>query len=155
MTCQECELRLADDQIADEHLLECENCRALAGDLRLNAAAFESFAADPLPSVSAQVMSRVRVRRAVRWTWALAAAAMLAIVIFVAHRGPVQPTEASIPATQQPIRERQRPGPVTIANKPVAKRRSTNKGAPLMVKMLTDDPDVVIYWQFESEEENQ
>jgi hypothetical protein len=141
MTCQECEIALGMDQNVDEHLANCANCRAFAHEMRANAIAFEAFSDDPVPSVRYRVMSRIRVRRMIRWSWALAAAAAIAIA-----------------ALNWNVREETMP-PVQIAHvpppaivQPVIKQVRKKASPPLMVKMLTPDPDVVIYWQIESED---
>lgn len=151
MTCQECELLIAADQNADEHLAECASCRALLEELRANAVAFESFAGDPLPSVRGRVMSKIRPRR---WIWALAAAAAIVIAMLIpTHRRPVSAPVVSVaggaPAvTPEAVAKIQSP-----ARKGGGTPRRSARRPTLTVKMLTPDPDVVIYWQFESEEE--
>jgi hypothetical protein len=146
MTCQECELLLAENGSVEEHLAACASCRLLAEDLRANAAAFESLAADPLPSVRHEVISRIR--RPIRWPWAIAAAAAILIaVLFIPKKKPdaIAPTQVvEILAS----RERQQPSPMNLPRIRSHKKRPTQ---PVVVKMLTEDPDVVIYWQVESE----
>jgi len=154
MTCQECELRLALDQNVDEHLSACSACRALAEEMRANAAAFESLAADPLPPVRHKVMTQIRAqsrnRQLMRWGWALAAAAMLAVAIFLSTH-----PRAAAPAPQMAQVEMPRPMEVPRAlpaHEPPLERSSVRKPEILKVKMFTDDPDVVIYWLVDKKE---
>jgi hypothetical protein len=159
MTCQECELALEKDQNVDEHLAACAACRALSEEMRANAAAFESFADDPLPSVRYAVMSQVRSRSAagqvLRWGWALAAAAIL-VVIFAVSRNGREETRPPVQVShvEAPIQNRDRQGADIASKQPAASPKRIRKqlSQPVMVKMLTPDPDVVIYWQIESED---
>jgi predicted anti-sigma-YlaC factor YlaD len=162
MTCQECELALGLDQNVDEHLAVCASCRELAEELRANAMAFESFADDPLPTVRYRVMAQIRsrssARRVMRWGWALAAAAML-VVMFAVSRGTREQTRTPVQIShvEVPLQNRERKGADTadIASKQRAPRPKRIHNGPthvVSVKMLTPDPDVVIYWQIESED---
>lgn len=145
MTCHECELLLAmeqpgaDESGTDEHLAMCGACRDLAEEMRANAVALRSFAYDDLPGV--------RLPRPMRWDWALAAAAMLLLMfglsrVFTTEKlvlPPVQVAKAP-PKIELP--------PVAIPPKRIHKR----KPEFLKVKMLTADPNVVIYWLIETKE---
>lgn len=136
MTCQECELKLGMDEDASDHLGECRECRHLAEEMRSNAVA----------------MRDLRVRPRINWIWA-AAVALIAVVIsyrilgtgpeprslrsgLIADKG----VKLNAEATRVPRAKR-------VQN---ASRRRTvspdRKGGDLRVKMLTSDPDVVIYW---------
>jgi predicted anti-sigma-YlaC factor YlaD len=162
MTCQECELALGMDQNVDDHLAVCASCRELVEEMRSNAMAFESFVDDPLPSVRYRVMGVIRsqssARRVMRWGWALAAAAIL-VVMFAVSRGTREQTRppVQISHVEAPLQNRERKGADTadIASKqraPRPKRIHNHAAHVVSVKMLTSDPDVVIYWQIESED---
>ena len=156
MTCQECELRLGAGEAAEEHLAVCPSCRALAEELRANAAAFESLAEDPLPAVRHRVTAQNHRRRLVRWALA-AAAILIAIVAIPWNRqqpAPVQVTRVPVESAPQPSRADLAGIPERSRKKRVARPApAVRPGAgTLTVKMLTPDPDVVIYWQFESED---
>jgi hypothetical protein len=134
MTCAECELRLAEgeaDAGLEEHLRECGDCRSFQEDLRENGLALSGLRQEELPPV--------RISRPVRafpWMSAAAAAVVLAVVlpgIWLATR-PIEP---------DPVRAKL-PDEVTVT--------ASLKTEPLMVKMLTPDPDVVIYWLIDSKE---
>jgi hypothetical protein len=137
MTCQECELKLGMGEPVDDHLASCKECRWLAEELRLNA----------------EAMRDMRLRPRMHWEWALAAAAMI-VMAFGAWRmtrveKPTAPVKIALARGAAP-REIQQPVHIAKAVAPVARpkvRRVKHEPAePLRVKMLTSDPDVVIYW---------
>lgn len=135
MTCQECEIKLGMGEDAALHLAACEECRWLAGELRLNSVALQEM----------------RVHRRVRWEWALAVAAAVVVAIGVwktaTPRRPVimaghGPAPQSLPVVKAPV--------VHAVRK--KKVRPAQTAEPLRVKMLTSDPDVVIYWIVDKKE---
>jgi hypothetical protein len=167
MTCQECELALAnepgeaaevDRDLVDRHLAGCAACREFAGELRANCDTFAAFSRDPIPPVSIRVAPRPQ---PVRWQWAAAIAAMLVLALTItfamrsSHRirpvadAPVPQVAANHPAAEPsfpvmpPVRHR-------ASKKPRSNLVQKNEPHILQVKMLTDDPDVVIYWQIEN-----
>jgi hypothetical protein len=147
MTCQECELLLADgqaDAFVADHLRGCAPCRALQEDLRANALALSSLRDDELPRVTMP-----RRRRVLPW---IAAAAAAAVLVLIARQGlqrqsphpqpvaaPVIVT-AKLPAASEPAPK------LAVRHKPKPAPRSAPVTEPLLVKMLTPDPDVVVYW---------
>jgi hypothetical protein len=149
MTCQECELALASEepsQECDEHLGACAACSEFAVELRSNSEAMLAFAAEPMPPV--------RRPQPVRWptrlTWVAAAVAAMIILslIVVKPHGTVVTTIE----TTEPIAINAAPviPPQAAPVRPHIPRRAPKKNVQpqiLQVKMLTDDPDVVIYWQ--------
>ena len=152
MTCEEAELLLAGgdaDASVEDHLRGCANCRALQEELSANALALNSLRDAELPGL------KMRKRRpALPW---IAAAAAAALLVLIAHqtsqRKPV--VEAALHARQAAAPEAvtvtvnplPKPAPkVYVRRKPKPVRRSTPPAEPLLVKMLTSDPDVVVYW---------
>jgi hypothetical protein len=149
MTCQECELALASEPEMDasEHLAACSACREFAVELRANSEAMLALAAEPMPPAR-------RVRPA-RWPWVTAAAiaAMIVLMLAIFNKS----------AERAPLRARLTDAPNPIASAPEIQmqvspvrahipRRAPKKHVQpqlLQVKMLTADPDVVIYWQVE------
>ena len=179
MTCSDWQFRIAsesEDPALAEHLNDCEACREFARDLAENAAALRSIAVDPkaYTAVRARVLASVRPRRRFAWLWAAsAAAAACAVVVWfaillpspappnIAHIAP--PGEASAPLRPplgmgdpwQAAKTR------VIVPRPLASgsHRRTRPGsliaqAPAQesltaIKLLTDDPNVVIIWLVE------
>ena len=150
MTCEECELLLAQDEIdqeVDAHLAGCPNCRSLAAELQANAHAMRALGEEVIPA--AQVQHRPAYPW---WKWTSAAAAVVITLgaAWWASR-PAKPPQivsidvkvtgvapkAEVPYVKAEIPERL---PSAIPIVPVANKE------PLRVKMLTADPDVVIYW---------
>jgi hypothetical protein len=142
MTCQEWERLVANEEAAaeiEEHLSLCPRCRALADEMAANAAALRSMRDEVLPAVT---FRRPRPRR---WIPAIAAAVVILALLGVRLRpllGPVSPPPTVAVRVSAP-------SPVLIIpqRKPPATRRRPTQ--TLMVKMLTPDPDIVIYWLIE------
>lgn len=151
MTCQECELLLAGDQpsqACDGHVAGCASCREFALELSANSDALRLMAVESMPSVV--------VRRPQQWPRvAMATVAALAIAAMIVlmlarpkpHTNPAVNAPEPIARVESPIPEN--PAPV-VHHKP---RRAPKKNVQpeiLQVKMLTADPNVVIYWQIEN-----
>jgi hypothetical protein len=176
MNCRDCRERIARDGGGPEiesHLEGCADCREFQAGLRetlrfLRETHEWSLEETHLAAVRARVLERLESRR--RWwpVWAAglaaAAATLLALVWAVslhqraervetrfvakppAHTAPVERAPGSsaappvlaaekAPRPKPPARVRRMPRP------PIAE-----PAEPLMVKLVTDDPDVVIYW---------
>jgi hypothetical protein len=154
MTCPECELLLADDEAdasVEDHLHGCAKCRALQEELRANALALSSLRDDELPRVK-MTERRPVVARPVPWVAAAAAAALLALAAHQASQWkPIVetlPRQVAAPAT---VTAKLAPAPapkLAVRRKPKPARRGAALALkePLLVKMLTPDPDVVVYW---------
>ena len=161
MTCSDWEFEIASEsdgpELAD-HLKECVCCREFAQEMASNRAALASLPVDAaaLDAVRSRVLDELmrRRRRAIpAWT----AAACLAVLGIAATvwmmRGPVAPPPAvtakappvASPAPQVvPIHSVQRPR--RAHPRRLVARRVEPPSEPLVVKMLTDDPNVVIVW---------
>ncbi|HEV8148461.1 MAG TPA: hypothetical protein VGP79_18855 [Bryobacteraceae bacterium] len=130
-------------------------------------------------AVLGQVRARETRRQVARWGWALAAAAAMLMVFVATRQAPeVQRQATRSPALQE---EQRRATPLAGSEKRLAaqqNRQATRSPAlliaremrqqasplagsekrapapqePLKVKMLTSDPDVVIYWLIEPKE---
>jgi len=141
MTCRDCELLLAQgerNEAVEEHLLECAECRALDRDVAANGLVLEALRNEELPRIE------VKIPRPRRYAWlAVAAAAGFLIALLVpAHKRPVaSPEPSAAPFVEAEPQEQAPQPPVREA---VARR--PEKLEPLKIKMLTPDPDVVIYW---------
>jgi hypothetical protein len=113
----------------------------------------------PVGAVRARVMARVERRRAVRWwAWAWVPALAAALFVMVPREGPVAPPPLVARAPGVPVLA----APVVAAvRKPVvvkaAVKAAVKPQAPAVVgdsefvKVMTDDPDVVILWALNTE----
>jgi hypothetical protein len=159
MNCRECELQLAAGEAVDGHLLECAECRAFAEELRENATALTAMREDPVVEQALACNSGFS-RRSRSRIWIPAAVA--AGLILLALALPRHRERAAPPAPAPVLAALPEPAPAIAA--PIAtalvrkKRRQIAKPKPtapeeeLMVKMLTSDPDVVVYWIVEPKE---
>jgi hypothetical protein len=179
MNCRECEFALGCDETnaaVEEHLRGCGSCRQLLEELKANADAFESMSLEEMPRVR---VGRPVWPAAI--ALAAAAVALLLIAIPRVEKLPpvhyaLAPMKIEIPAIRPVdtpattgVRENGHPplpdgrGSVSTV-RTISTMRSrareqavsglvSTHGQPLMVKMLTDDPNVVIYWQIDGDQE--
>jgi anti-sigma factor RsiW len=145
---------------AEAHLQDCAGCREFAAELREHAAWMREAhhglpAAADFAAVRAGVLARLeRRRRPVVWglVWGGGFAAAAALVVLLVHRPPSEPAKPVPPVAvvKPPIQTVENPLP-----RPVRRRRRAHAfrpketplpPEPLVVKLITDDPDVVIYW---------
>jgi hypothetical protein len=150
MTCPECEVRLAGGEMdgsVETHLRACPACQALSDELRQNALALGAFRDEELGPRPVRKFpgrkfpgrkfpDRKFPDRKFPWMSAVAAALTLALVIPGIWR-------ATRPVAPEPVKATT-PAEVTVT--------ASLKAEPLKVKMLTPDPDVVIYWLIDSKE---
>jgi hypothetical protein len=173
MSCQEWELRLAADESGPEveaHLAECPACRALAEELAANSEAMLALGEEVMPPV---VLPR---RAPSPWRWTAAVAAMLVAGFGLWYvLGPVRtpPTTVRVlaPATDPPQVEPPLPAIaqtriVRPSRRPVQRPSSWrligfnettdedgNPTTEALMRKVTRDPDVVIYWLIEPKKE--
>ena len=137
-----------------EHSKVCEQCResaenaAAMRDLKVPAAAFAA--------VRQRVLSEIQAkrRRIVWWTWSAVAAAACVAILFVAYLLPSPQRPAPVVAKKDPPRiEWPLVQPVShrvhhkSSGRSLAQAAPVRKSEPLaVVKMLTDDPNVIIIW---------
>ena len=125
MSCTECEKRLAlgeNGRAVEDHLRACPQCRDFDRHLRANEAALRALRDEVLPAARlAGIPGRRR-------GWIPAVAAALVIGLVLPQMGRFRPIGAP---------------PV------VARPSPPESDEPLKIKMLTSDPDVVIYWLIE------
>jgi len=138
------------------HLQDCAGCREFAAELRehvawMREAQQELPAAADFAAVRAGVLARLEqkrrpVARGLVWAGGLAAMAALILVLMKGPRSaPAKPTP-QVAVARPPVQTVETP-----PSRPVRRRhtahtfRSKNTPEPLMVKLITDDPDVVIY----------
>ena len=170
MTCAEREGRLAllagdevEDADLERHVAGCAVCAAFVEDLReirgLLAATPVTGEHALADGMRASVMSSLRRRRVVITSAAIGcvAASLLVLAFLTALLRPV----ADMPVASRPPRPPQllpaeRPVIVSLvsavsprvakARARLPRRRSTTPAEPVVVKLLTDDPNVVIVW---------
>jgi anti-sigma factor RsiW len=166
MTCREYEPLIAlyvegdlDGREVERHLAECSDCRELLEDLRVSQAALKELAAVDAAFLSAVrwgVLGRIERRRRSVWPWiaALAAAAALIVAVLAVPRKPALIAKAPV-SSDGAVRDPSRPIVIAQAAPKVKRSRpggrlrtrgSAPPSEPLVVKMLTDDPNIVIIW---------
>lgn len=101
---------------------DCGECRALAEELRANSEALNALRDEELPPLVVGIP-----RRGLAYSWIVAAAAAVLIAV-------------ALPILRQ----------AAVAPQHSAMKPSVDE--PLKIKMLTPDPDVVIYWLIDSRE---
>jgi len=155
------DLAQAEAQAVESHLAVCDACRKFGAEMRVSQEALKvlrtEFVDDPvLLQVRTEVLSAASHRqRVVAWPrYAIAAGLMVALLAGwmwqmrprarlelrpIAASVSAPPLAATVPVPQQRTRlarvRRHRPQAAPVF-----------KSEPLVVKMITDDPQVVIYW---------
>ena len=172
MTCRDYEPLIAlyvegdlNDRDVERHLAECSDCRELLEDFRASQAALKELAsvdAAFLSAVRSGVLAKIETRRRTAWPWiaAFVAAAALIVAVLMAPRKPTLIAKLPVSAGSgvDPLVRSRPPGrPLVIAQAAPKAKRSRPAGRlrtrrpapppePLVVKMLTDDPNIVIIW---------
>jgi hypothetical protein len=166
MSCQDWELRLAQDDSGPEveaHWAECPSCRALAEELAANSLAMVGMGEETMPTVMLPKPATSP------WRWASAVAAILAVGMGLWHLwGPGLVRTPTTSVTVRPMAEAPKPTvepPLPViaqarivrpirrpASKPSWRLVNTSDDASL-IRMVTSEPDVVIYWLIEPKKE--
>ena len=133
---------------AIRHLSECPSCRSLYEDLN----GLREELQGPMPDLSIQqaVMERLRRPASPRWYWAAAAAAVLLLVALTAQRyraveQPMPPARSAVTATASAPAPSSRAAAIPIRGRKRSARSVQPPSEPAVVKLVTDDPNVVIY----------
>jgi hypothetical protein len=170
MNCGECQEKITLDAVTAEverHLESCAECREFRASLHnvlgLLEDAHQQIGESQLAPVRERVRGRISAGRR-RWVPAWAggiAAAVILLTIWVArHESPASknpPPIASVaPVYPGPLPDPRgseqstpKPNRTTRVRKPAPKPPAE----PLTVKLITDDPNVVIYWIIDGKEE--
>jgi putative zinc finger protein len=146
---------------AERHLAECAACRQFADGItqtltELRAAHVERLATADFAAVRARVLAQITEQRRPVWRLAWIGAAAVALLLLTAlplKRQPEPPRTTSAPATEAaiplpPAAEAPVPAPPPRRrmNRPRPLHKAVPPAEPLMVRLITNDPDVVIYW---------
>jgi len=157
------------------HVLACTGCRQVLAELSRSQAVFKSIrqetvSAAELAELRVRVMERVAVRKPKpfwgRWVYALAGAAFVVVIVagVLAREGhrdekavkvvELAPPPPAVQAVVAPAKvETQNPVKVNVKHrarkKVIQPKVSPEPAAPMMVKLQTDDPNIVIYWLFD------
>ena len=148
----------------DEHIRGCEHCREFAAEIENNrkALAEVTIPATAFDAVRLRVRSEIQAkkRRNAWWAWsAVAAAAGVAILCvslilpttqpsvtpklphIAAHQPRIEQRPVTVPVVRRTHRVRHMP-----SGRLAVKTAPAQQSDPLVVKMLTDDPNVIIIW---------
>ena len=161
MNCMEWEREIASESGSvelDEHLAVCASCREFAREIEANRAAIQALAVDPsaYSALRRGVLDRIQAERRRRgwWTWSAAAAACVAIFTVsmlvsrfhsLAPPAPVAFAKSPPKIEWTPAPHRIRPG-VRHAHGLEVAHNVPARSEPLVVKMLTNDTDIIIVW---------
>jgi len=155
------DLAPAEAQAVERHVAECAGCQLLLSGLRsslelVREAHEEPVEAAHFAAVRARVLSELERGAARRWrfAWMYAMAAAAVVLLIVLWPRPVQ--HLALPTPQAPIapvvaKAHLPPREVRTVRprhrRPVLKEQVAQEPAePMVVKLLTNDPDIVIYW---------
>jgi anti-sigma factor RsiW len=146
----------------EAHLAACDGCRRVAamygsGLELLREAHGEPIAAAHYAAVRARVLEELRRPRLSAWrrVWVGGLAAAAAVVLMLLPRPVQTPERIEIAAIRPAAPQIEGPSPVARARVVHPRRavaRAVVSGAekrpaePLVIKLLTEDPNVVIYW---------
>jgi len=144
----------------ERHLRECAGCQVLASGLKQSLVLLREAHHEPLTeahfsAVRARVVAQLaQERRPLRrraWSYGLAAVAVALLIMLALRPGRTPERRAPVVAASHP--------PVIVAREPVVppsahrrvarhkvNREPAPQPEPLIVKLQTDDPNVVIYW---------
>jgi hypothetical protein len=157
------------------HFLACTTCRQVLDELSESQVLFKSIrqetvSAAELADLRVRVMERVAVQRPKplwgRWVYALAGAAFVVLIMVgvLAREGhrdeksvkvvELVPPPPKLQAVFPPAKpETQNPVKVNVRHrarkKVIQPKVSAEPPTPMMVKLQTDDPNIVIYWLFD------
>ena len=172
MNCRDWEERIAlylggdlsptDAAAVERHLADCVGCQLFSSGLKqsldlLREAHQEPLAPEHFTAVRARVLAALDGRRRTalgRWAWIGAMAAAAAVLLVMLSIRPVpQPAPLQVATAPPPPVVEPPPAPRPVGVRPhrrvVPRRAATpapQPAQPMVVKLITDDPDVVIYW---------
>jgi len=143
-------------QAVERHLSECAGCQAVLSGLRESLALAREAHAEPVEAahfaaVRARVLAELERAPARRWRFAWAAALGAAAAVLLMALWPRPEMRLAVPMPQAPAAAAVARTVLPSHPKMAAKARPPQPveraaAPPMVVKLLTDDPDVVIYW---------
>jgi anti-sigma factor RsiW len=152
------DLAPAEAQGVERHVAECAGCRVLLSGLRESLSLAREAHGEPVDAahfaaVRARVLAKLESGPARRWRfgWMYAMAAAAVVVLMAVW--PRREEHMVLPTPQAPAAASV--AKVTV-KPPVRRPRFTRPAAPtetVLVKLETDNPDVVIYWIAETKGE--
>ncbi|HUB80179.1 MAG TPA: zf-HC2 domain-containing protein [Bryobacteraceae bacterium] len=147
------DLARAEAQPVERHVAKCAGCQVLLSGLRESLALVREAHGEPIEAahfaaVRARVLAGLERAPARRWRYAWAGA--LAAAVLLVGLWPRPELHMAVPIPKAPAapaiaRTVPPPHPRALA-KPRPPEPVQQASAPMVVKLLTDDPDVVIYW---------
>ena len=163
MNCVEWEERIAlyaggdlsrtEAQAVERHLAECAGCQLRLSGLRASLSLVQEAHNEPIEAahftaVRARVLAEIERGQARRWRFAWMSAMAAAAVVLLAVIWPRPELHLVLPTPSSPVapvvaKVVLPPTPKVVVR---AKLRPAEPSEPMVVKLLTDDPDVVIYW---------
>ena len=154
MNCSKWERDIASDVESEglrAHVAVCANCREYAREIEQNRFALSTKAIDPaaFDGVRRRVLDQIQAekRRSAWWAWPAAVAACVALLVSSALvlklRNPAPPRPVEFAKAPKLV---QWTVPARVRSAPPRRARIVAHRDPLVVKMLTNDPDVIIVW---------
>jgi anti-sigma factor RsiW len=159
------DLDAAQNAEVEHHLAECGGCRIFAGGMKESLALLRSAHDDPIAAghytaMRAGVLAQLATERPLwrRWIWLSALAAGLVLAMAFLATRPIGTPPVHLADLRPPKTPAAPPSPVqgpVRALRVRARRTVASVGRvpgpapleePLLVKLVTDDPDIVIYW---------
>jgi hypothetical protein len=153
----------------EAHVAGCADCREALDDLELNRLMLQELPVPSMEPVRQPVLARVRRRRMLAWAAPIAAAAMLALGVGLVrtgridqkidqpvNRAAVEPATPAARSMETAIASAHPGRPaevVTRMRRPGGKAVARTGQETLVVQIVTDDPDVVVYWLIDSKGE--
>ena len=147
------DLPAAEVAAVEQHVADCSGCQILLSDLRQTLELLREGHAQPIEqahyaAVRARVMSQLEVERRPWWrhAWVLGlAAAAIAMVLWfrpvpVEQLALIPPAAPPAPVVERIVLKVAVVRPRSVRTKPRAASES------IKIKLLTDDPNVIIYW---------
>ena len=133
MRCEEWEIRIAsEDESVSAHIATCESCRGFAAELESNALAMRDDS-------DIEFATTRRPHRTQWWIYAAAAGILIAMLSYATVANREQPVERITFHPAPPSAPSLR-----VFERPRAVARKTPEQQAAVIKIVTDDPDVII-----------